>query len=180
MGDYEKMPQDDFFDLLYQKQFHKMWLLAISIVNNTALAEEVVQDAFVEVLLHIDYIQTVDRPDYWLQKTVRNKCLHVLREYAKNAKRLIDLEASELIDESVDKEFKTIEESDSLSNIKELIAKTLKPDEFYLLKRIAMEGISYKIVSEETGLSIGNCQKRMQRIRKKLREVIRREVISPR
>ena len=79
MVDCNWTSQDGFFDILYQKQFRKMWLLAITLVEKPELAEEVVQDAFVEVLIHIDYLMTVERPDFWLQKTVRNKALHALR-----------------------------------------------------------------------------------------------------
>lgn len=52
---------------------------ARTIVQNPSLAEEVVQDAFVEVLLHMDNLMQMELPELWLQRTVKNKSLHVLR-----------------------------------------------------------------------------------------------------
>ena len=174
MVDCNWTSQDGFFDILYQKQFRKMWLLAITLVEKPELAEEVVQDAFVEVLIHIDYLMTVERPDFWLQKTVRNKALHALRERTRDAKRLIELRADGLVDDLAARQLADVEETDSLSHTKQLIVETLTPSEFHLSRRIAMEGASYRTVSEELGISISACQKKVQRIRKKLKKQLSR------
>lgn len=71
--------REEFFNSLYSGQFLKMRAYARTIVQNPSLAEEVVQDAFVEVLLHMDNLMQMELPELWLQRTVKNKSLHVLR-----------------------------------------------------------------------------------------------------
>lgn len=168
----EKTGQSCFFTDLYDRQFLKMWTLAVALVKNSAQAEEIVQDAFVEVLAHEESVRQKEHPELWLQKVVKNKSLHVLRERNRCAKAFAVLESQCPAEPLEPKEFREVEEADSLKGIKEKISETLDPRELRLLQRVAMEGASYKTVSQELGLSVGACQKKVQRIREKLRKVI--------
>lgn len=159
--------KNEFFDSFYRQNFNKMRKFAATILSNAALAEEVVQDAFIEVFIHIDYLMSVDRPEWWLQKTVKNKALHVLRDHARDVKQLILLESLDIEDLSAAEKLLEIEER---KDLKQKITNTLKPNELYLLRRITIDGASYKKVSSELGISISACQKRAQRIREKLKK----------
>lgn len=170
MKDIKRTGQNDFFSVFYEDQFQKMWKLAVTIVHNSAQAEEIVQDAFVEFLVHLERLKKEDHPEFWLQKVVKNKSLHVLRERNRCAKALAVLESQRPANLSEPKEFQEVEESDS--GINQKISDTLNERELYLLRRIAMEGAKYKTVAEETGMTISACQKKIQRIRKKLEAVI--------
>ena len=64
------------------------------------------------------------------------------------------------------------QEADSLSQIRRTIVEKLTPQEIQLLKRITMEGAAYKTVASEMNISIGSCQKKIQRVRKKLRKYV--------
>lgn len=172
MGDNSWLSQKDFFNSLYSKQFLKMRKYAHVLVGRDDLAEEIVQDAFVEALIHIDDLMKKERPGFWLQRTVKNKALHVQREQARYTWRLVSLEDEELADGLVAKQLREVEESDSVSQIRRAIVETLNPQEIRLLKRVAMDGATYKTVSDETGMSIDACQKKIQRIRKKLKKRI--------
>lgn len=143
---------------------------ARTIVQNPSLAEEVVQDAFVEVLLHMDNLMQMELPELWLQRTVKNKSLHVLRDQIRYTWRLVSLEEEKIVDSSTAKELQEIDEADSISQIRKTITKTLNIHEIHLLRRITMEGATYKTLSTETGMSIAACQKRIQRIRSKLKK----------
>ena len=172
MGDNKGMSQNDFFDALYSKQFSKMWTYAFALISNDELAKEIVQDAFVEALLHIDQLIVSEHPEFWLQKTVKNKVLHVRREQARYTWRLTSLSEGQIVDYHAEKQLREAEEADSLSQLRRTIAEKLTSQEVRLLKRIAMEGATYKTVAEELGISIGACQKKIQRIRKKLRKYV--------
>lgn len=172
MGKDKAPGQNDFFYDFYNAQFLKMWKLAVTIVHNSAQAEEIVQDAFVELLVRLDRLEKEERLEFWLQKVVTNKSLHVLRERKRCAKALTVLRSEQRDDLSEQIHFQQIEEADSLRDIKQKIAEILDTQELYLLRRIAMEGARYKTVAEETGMSISKCQKKIQRIRKKLEKVI--------
>lgn len=172
MGDNKGSNEHDFFDALYRKQFPKMWAYAFSLVNHTELAKEIVQDAFVEVLLHIDRLAVSEHPEFWLQRVVKNKALHVRREQARYTWRLVSLEEGQIVDGSAERQLQEVEEADSLSQIRRTIAEKLTPQEIQLLKRITMEGAAYKTVASEMNISIGSCQKKIQRVRKKLRKYV--------
>lgn len=172
MGKDKAPGQNDFFYDFYNAQFLKMWKLAVTIVHNSAQAEEIVQDAFVELLVRLDRLEKEERLEFWLQKVVTNKSFHVLRERNRCAKAIAVLQSKRLDDFSEQKQFQEIEEADSLHGIRKAISDTLNEEEQYQLRRIAMEGTKYKTMAEEMGMSISACQKKMQRIRKKLAKVI--------
>ena len=52
------------------------------------------------------------------------------------------------------------------------IQKVLTEEEWQLLRRVTLERASYKTVSKELGLTVWTCQKRVQRIREKLRAAL--------
>lgn len=172
MGGNKWIGQESFFDTLYSGQFLKMLRYAHTLICKADLAEEIVQDAFVEALIHIDELMKKERPEFWLQKTVRNKALHVKRAQARYTWRLVSLESEEIIDNFASKQFCEIDEMDSITQIRQVIAEALDSHEIHLLKRIAMDGATYKTLSNETGMSISACQKKIQRIRKKLKKKI--------
>lgn len=171
MPDRREKEREAFFDRIYAEQFQKMWKYAVDILSGPQLAEEVVQDAFIEFWRKIDELITKEKPEWWLRKTVKNKCLHVLRAQARDAKRLVYLDAGDVSKRAAPERLSPLEEMESYSETRRKIVEALKPEELRMLKRVAM-GASYKTLSEETGLSIWVCQKRIQRIRKKLKKII--------
>lgn len=172
MGVKDQMGQGEFFDSFYRRQFSKMWTYAVSLIGKGDLAEEIVQDAFLTALVQIDDLMKKERPDFWLRKVVRNKALHVQREQARYTWRLISLEPEQIIDGSAAKQLAEVESSDRVSQIRRTLVETLDAQEIHLLKRIAMDGVTYKKAAEEAGMTIGACQKKIQRIRKKLKKKI--------
>lgn len=68
-----------------------------------------------------------------------------------------------------------IEEKEAITQLWEAIHRELKPEERFLLQKISVEGKSYQEAAIEMGCSVGACQKRMQRLRLKLREALRKD-----
>ena len=170
MGEKHLIEKDQFFNQLYNDQFLKMWRYALVILKDPVVAEEVIQDAFIEVLLHIDYLVACEKPERWLQQTVKNKSLHVLRDRARDIRKIVSLDTENTINLVAPNVLEKIEDNERVAfeKTKQKIATVLTAEEQYLLKRFSLEKVSYKVLSEETGLSIAACQKRIQRIRKKL------------
>ena len=56
MGHRDASSQEAFFNCLYEERFSKMKRYALILLSNPELAEEVVQDAFLELYLHIDEV----------------------------------------------------------------------------------------------------------------------------
>lgn len=171
MSEGELNRRDAFFIELYQKQYKKMFLYAFSILSNPSQADEAVQDAFVDAWIHIDKLLELEKPELWLQKVVKNKTLHILRERSRNLKWLVSL------DDSFDQELPSTSdllehiESDGLEKIEQKIVQALTDEEYALLRRIALDQVSYRTAAEENGLSIDACYKKIQRIRQKLKKI---------
>ena len=67
-------------------------------------------------------------------------------------------------------------ESDTSSiSINEQIQKILTEEEYRLLKRLTIELVSHVKVAEEFGISVYASQKRLERIRKKLKKALSKQ-----
>ncbi len=58
------------FDLLYRKEYAPMVRLAWTLVGQRDVAEEIVQDAFVEAHRRWNRLCTYDKPGAWIRKVV--------------------------------------------------------------------------------------------------------------
>ena len=166
MGHRDASSQEAFFNCLYEERFSKMKRYALILLSNPELAEEVVQDAFLELYLHIDEVMAHEKPEFWLQKAVKYKSLHQLRERARDLKQYVSLDSDAIPPISAPDEFEKIEEDpDSLEKLNRKISEALPAEDLHML-----DGVPYKKISEESGLTIGVCQKRVQRTRQKLKK----------
>ena len=102
--------QEAFFNRLYEERFTKMKRYAQALLSNPELAEEVVQDAFLELYLHIDRVMAHEKPEFWLQKAVRYKALHKLRERARDLKQYVSLDSDTIPSIAAPDEFGKVEE----------------------------------------------------------------------
>lgn len=134
---------------LYEAQFGRLRLFARRIVGNPAVADDMVQQAFTNLLCRID--KTAPSPAYVAQ-TVRNLSLNYLRD----AKRRGDAEISEedldkIADSRPSPEMVALYRSE-LRRLLEAVG-TLPPRrrEAFVLNRIA--GLTYDEVAERMGIS---------------------------
>lgn len=174
MDRQDTMGRNEFFDRFYEEQFPRMWRYALTMLENPAIAEEVVQDAFVEVLRNLDYLMTCEKPERWLRQTVKNKVLHVLREKAQSMRRLPLLEppARDSFSPSEELEKVEAEASEDITALKRRISEVLSQEELRSLARYLRKDTTYKDMAKETGCSVAALQKRIQRIKGKLKKIL--------
>lgn len=162
--------QDAFLEDLYRTYFLMLRKYASCALESPELAEEVVQDAFHEAVQHIDKLMTHPNPGGWLKLTVKNKIAHARRDMNRYMLRFVSLDAGTYDNRIPSVEDRLPQQTESLLQI---IRKVLTEEEWTLLRRITLEKASYKTVSEELGLTVWTCQKRVQRIREKLRQELK-------
>ena len=63
-----------------------------------------------------------------------------------------------------------VEEKEALQQMGEKIRTVLTKEELALVRLVALEDQSYLTAAKQLGVTVSACQKRMQRIRKKLRK----------
>lgn len=160
--------KDKFIERLYLDTFQLLWTYAMSKLNNPALAQEVVQDAFLEAIRNIEKLMSHENPRGWMKNTVKNKVKHAERSFNRYIIRFISLDTDIPFEDAV------LASEDahapSVFEIIEEIRQTLSADEWDLLRKIALEKVPYKDAAAELGITIWTYQKRVQRIREKLRE----------
>ena len=167
--------KEAFFDQLYQQWFFKLLRYAGVAVKNHHVAEEIVQDTFLVALQKVDYLFASEEPGRWLKQTVKYKILHYFREQKRDQILLLPLEDGKPGEPMGAGGIERSEEKEAISKLWETIHRELKPEERVLLQKISVEGKSYQEAAIELGCSVGACQKRMQRLRLKLREALRKD-----
>jgi|SRR6516164_2055556 RNA polymerase sigma-70 factor (ECF subfamily) len=155
------------FDLLILPHLDAAYNLARWLVGNPADAEDIVQEAFLRALRFFDGFRGADSRA-WLLKIVRNTSYSWLR---KNRPTQLTDEFDETIhsDENADEsaEMKLLSRAESERVINALEALPLTFREILVLREI--EGLSYKEISEVTGVAMGTVMSSLSRARHRLR-----------
>ena len=161
---------DVFLENLYRTYFPMLCKYAACALEQPELAEEVVQDAFHEAVQHIDILIKHPNPGGWLKLTVKNKIAHARRDMNRYMLRFISLEACSVYENKIPPVVDSLPQQ--AESLLQAIQKVLTEEEWQLLRRVTLERASYKTVSKELALTVWTCQKRVQRIREKLRAAL--------
>lgn len=160
--------QDAFIEKLYHEFFTPLWIYAKAALGNPEQAQEVVQDTFHEAVRHIDILMAHVNPKGWLMDVLKKKIMHARRSMNRYILHFISLDSDlEFTDPILSAEAPS--PSDVQDTLKE-IQRVLLEEEWDLLRKITLEEQPYKVVAEELGITVWTCQKRMERIRKKLKQ----------
>lgn len=160
--------QDTLIEKLYHEFFTQLWIYAKAALDDPERAQEVVQDTFHEAVRHIDIIMVHDNPKGWLMDTLKKKIMHARRSMNRNILHFISLDSGIEFSDPV-----LASEDPVPSNVHDTLKEirtVLSDEEWNLLRKIALEKRPYKNVAEELGITVWTCQKRVERIRKKLKQ----------
>lgn len=160
--------QDRFMEELHRKYFRKLTLYVMSVLRDSARAQDVVQDALHEALRNVNDLMRHENPGGWLMETVKNKVRDSERTHRRYMRRFLSLDteiSAELV--SVDSSAAEVDESDDVV-LMEKIEQLLTPEEYRLLKRLIFDKASHLETAQEFGITVYASQKRLERIREKL------------
>ncbi len=136
-------------------------------VGNRALAEEILQDAFVR---SIDKLDTVRETAIgWFYRVLRNAIIDHHRRHAAAERRHEAYAREEQLGEAQDEELHR-----AVCKCVAQLAETLKPEYAAALKRVEVDGISVKDYADEAGISSNNAGVRIFRAREALRKQVAR------
>lgn len=162
--------QDAFLETLYHECVNDLILYATISLQDGPRAQDVVQDTFHEAILDMDdkHLMSHENPGGWLMETLKNKIRENNRAQERYLRRVMSLEPEVLaVLSPSDDSFDQLERK----LILEEISKVLSPEDMYLLERLTLDKASHLEVSKEMGITVWDSQKRLQRIRKKLRKI---------
>ena len=155
--------QDKLIAQLYQEMYTQLCIYAMNALNDKGLAEESVQDTFRIACMKASILIESDNPKGWIILTLKN----VIRNIQKNRAVINSLVVSSL---SINEMEITAPDDDMEFNV--IYSSLLDKDDFKLLKMIAIDKYTMLEASQEFGISIEACKKRLQRAKKKLQKII--------
>lgn len=160
--------QDAFIEKLYHEFFTQLWIYAKAALGDPEQTQEVVQDTFHEAVRHIDILMAHDNPKGWLMDALKKKIMHARRSMNRYILRFISLDSDLEFTDPV-----LSVEDPAPNNVQDTlreIRRVLSEEEWDLLRKITLEKQPYKNVAEELGITVRTCQKRIERMRKKLKQ----------
>lgn len=168
--------QDEFVSRLYREMYHPLIAYARSALSNDALAEEAVQDAFRIGCAKISEFMGSPNPNGWITLVLKNVIRNTRRELASLNKLIvtsISIDDECFIESSaaVTDPNKRVEDSE----LDILYSDLLSPDEYRLLKLVAIHNYSMREAAVEFGISVEACKKRVQRAKEKLRKILEKD-----
>ena len=168
--------QDEFVSRYYREMYQQLMVYARSALSNPSLAEEAVQDTFRIACAKIDDFMSSPNPQGWLVLALRNVIRNLRRELASLNKIVV---SSMSIDDELFINSNAVRPNNSErvedSELDILYSDLLSPDEYKLLKLIAIHKYSMLEASQELGISVEACKKRVQRAKEKLRKILEKE-----
>ena len=153
---------------VYKLYYKSMFNTAIRIVNDPTLAEDIMQEAFLEAFRRIDSYRAEASFGSWLKKIVINKSIDEIRK----AKDVISIDEAdvEVPEQNEDENYLQV-----LSTRVEEIRKAIHalPDSYrIILSLYLLEGYDHEEISQILDISYNLSRTRYSRARKKLLEFI--------
>ncbi len=164
-------------EALFELEETPLLRFAHGIVRRRAVAEEMVQEAFMRLHNHWD---EVERPRAWIYRAVRNLCLTYLRDHARET----------ALDQGPDEESgadrraaESPKPDEALGRMEavgmvRLLLSELEEKDRRLISLKYVEGRSYADIGKATGLSVSNVGYRLHHLLKGLAVSLRQAGIS--
>ncbi len=142
---------------------------AFSIVGRRAVAEEIVQEVFLQLHTHWD---DVESPKAWLFRSVRNRAFKHVRDNKREVLNESDSKPQSTIAEE-DSPEAALEHMEAIAAVRQILEELNEPDR-QLVKLKYFTDLKYREISSQTGLNIGNVGYRLHHILKELADKLRK------
>lgn len=156
------MISEEVFNQLYKKYYLDIFKFAFSYVKRKDLAEDVLQDTFIELYLHSP--KSNGKIKSWLFKVAKNKCMDIIRKERKEEKIIDNLKLEKNEKYSSDSK---INKTEILKFIDEIPYKYSK-----IIKLYYYGNLSTKEISKVIFISESLVRKRLERGRNLLRKIL--------
>ncbi len=154
--------EDDFIESLYRSEYVKLLGYAQKWVGKAGPAQDLVQDTFHEAVQNADTLRSHPNPQGWLMQTLKYKLMTYERDRARYAKLFV---SSEAVGEMA-------APGSHMAELMQTVKSTLTPQEFDLFERVILRGDSHLEAASELGITVWACQKRVSRIKEKLKKAL--------
>lgn len=152
--------------MLAEATLHKLYRYGYSLTNNESSAYDLLQDALERFLKHSQTHSTVETPEFYIRRIMRNGFIDKLRR-----EKRYPLETLSGADEHIaDSDLQDLESLVTDQQTVNLIWETLNPLERELLHLWAVEEFTAREIAEQLEAPRGTILSRIHRLRRKIRE----------
>lgn len=154
-----------FLDNFYRRNYRSLYLHAYSMLGQRTEAEVALQEAFLVACKKPEEFMRKENPVGWMEKTIENMALHILREQKYTAALFVSFEElahGQVPSTLVDSRFELIDFCQSVVSKEEL--------RFFL--RIAEGSSTFSGEADRLKIKLPACYKRFERIREKLQKAL--------
>jgi RNA polymerase sigma-70 factor (ECF subfamily) len=157
---------------VYDLYSHAMYNASLRIVNNTAEAEDIMQESFIEAFEKLHFFRGEGSFGSWLKRIVINKSINHLR--SKKQTDSLDAEQTEVPDES---ESEKIYSENIFCRLEEIRSAIKKLPENYriVISLHLLEGYDHEEIATILETTYGNVRTRFSRAKQKLLGLIMKE-----
>ena len=148
--------QSELLASYYEQFYSRLYHYANSSLQDPALAEELVQETFRRACERMEAFLSSPNPGGWLYVTLKNVINETRRERERIAKMLRTFSATKAGEEII-----SFDGDRAMVNLH--YGGILKPEDFALLCRVAIDNYTMMEAAEEFGLTLEGCKKRVQR-----------------
>ena len=160
------------FAELYEATCSKLFAVSLRIVRERPLAEEALQDSFVNIWNHAsDYAQAKSAPTTWMTAIVRNRSLDIVRR-AREEPDVDDALAANLVDERAAPPREAEARADAHS-IQECLGE-LDPEQRQTIALAFFHGLTHSELAAHIGRPLGTVKTHIRRGLMKLKDCLMR------
>ena len=142
---------------------------AVSLIGNTALADDLVQDCVERALRQSSQLRELPRIAGWLRRILHNLYIDEIRRRRAKGKEEDVSEFADILELSV-----PASDHDAMHDLaKAMNQLSLEHREILLL--VSVEGLNYREIAEELGIPQGTVMSRLARARSRLRSIMQGE-----
>lgn len=154
---------------IYNKYYKAMYNTALRIVNDSAEAEDIMQEAFIRAFSKIQTFQEKSTFGAWLKKITVNLSLNSLNKSSKFQKVAYE---DQFKKETVEDEGIDIREEEANSKVQKVLKamNSLKESYRIVLTLHLIEGYDYEEICEILGISSAGCRTTISRAKESLRK----------
>jgi RNA polymerase sigma factor (sigma-70 family) len=163
------------FEMLYKKYASKMKWVAFRYVNDSAIAEDVLQEAFVKVFKKISTFENTGSFEGWLRRTVVNTAINYYNSIKKESEKMAEF------GDSLENQGSEITEEEPSYTLEEMMEAINQLPEGYkvVFNLYAIDQYSHKEISEALNITEGTSKSQLFKARAFLKKTLQhKKVVS--
>jgi RNA polymerase sigma factor (sigma-70 family) len=163
------------FATLVDRYKNMVYTLALKMVTNREVAEEIAQDTFIKIYNSLSKFKGDSKFSTWIYKITYNTCLDSLKKSKREKTTTYIEDFSEHQTKALENILDSIDENEKNKAIQECLNELL-PEDAFLLTLYYFEEQSIDEISKVINLSNDNIKVKLFRIRKKLASILKKRL----